>query len=389
MLELSNVVSISVSQNPVGLGNFNVNNLALFSDEVPIANSLSSSSSSSGAGEYVAGPYGEYRVYASAAEVGDDWGTDSETYAQAVMVFSQQPNILAGGGNLIIFTMGADETLAEAIDRTTDSIFYCGIISTTYPTIDADILSLATAVQAYTDKLLFFPSATLADITGIFTDIKDATLYNTRCLYYATSALTARKFAAAYASRALSVNFSGSNTALTMNLKQLSGVTADSSITQTVYTAAKTAGVDVYVSLAGVSSVMSSGENKYCDESHNLIWFVSALKVAGFNLLAQTGTKVPQTEPGVSALKAAYREICEQARKNGYLAPGSWTSAEWFGNQEDMINNVLERGYYIYSAPITDQSSADRQDRIAPLIQIAVKEAGAIHSTNVVVNVNP
>lgn len=388
MLELSNIINVSVSLNPAGLGNFNINNLALFTKEVPLANDESSSSSSSGAGEYVPGPYGSYRAYASAAEVGADWGTDSETYQQAVAVFSQQPNILSGDGNLLIFTMGADETLAEAIDRAVDLVFFCGIISTDYPA-PASFADLASQVQAYGDKIIFLPSSDSTAIAGAFTDIKSAKLTSARCLYYSTTALAARLFAAAYAGRGLSVDFDGSKTTLTMNLKTLSGITADPGITQTLYNACKTAGVDIYADISGIAAAASFGANKYFDEIYNLIWFVSQIKVTGFNALYLTSGKIPQTEEGMSYLKAAYRQVCEQAVNNGYIAPGIWTSPEWFGNPDDMAKNIEQRGYYIYSTPVNKQSTTDRAARKAPLVQIAVKEAGAFHSTDLAIFINP
>lgn len=90
----------------------------------------------------------------------------------------------------------------------------------------------------------------------------------------------------------------------------------------------------------------------------------------------------------MSLLKGSFRKVCEQAVKNGYVAPGSWNSAEWFGNQEDMINNILERGYYIYSQPVNEQSQANREARISPTIQIAIKLSGAVHSINVLLTIN-
>lgn len=451
MLELTNVINISVSEAPVGLGEYNVNNLALFSVD-PFLSNVDND---------------QYRVYVSPAAVATDFGSDSETYEQAVAIFSQQPNILAGGGNLIIFPlrfdtiqavavgssgsgyvvgdvltitqMGAvlgrvtvatvyggvvtgvtildggygyasasnlpttggsgsgatitissvdDETLAEAILRVKDLIFFVGILSTDYGD-NSTWAALASSVQAYGDKILFLPSAELIDVIGVFTTIKTAAEYNTRCLYYSTSALEARLFAAAYASRGLSVNYDGSNTAITMNLKQLSTIVPDESITQTIWQNCKTAGVDIYVSYAGVPAVVSNGANKYFDQVINLIWFVSQLKVNGFNALALVTTKVPQTEPGISVLKGAYREACNAALANGYVAPGRWTSSEYFGNQEDFILNIGQRGFYIYSQPVALQSAADRADRKAPLIQIAIKEAGAVQSSNVIVQINP
>lgn len=451
-LSINNIISINVMNAPVGLGSFNVNNLALFTSDSFVSNT---------AGD-------QYRVYVSAQEVGVDFGTSTETYQQAVAIFSQQPNILAGGGFLIICpafattsinavtiaaagtgykvgdvltvtqtgasfgqvtvatvyagtvtsvtvtnvgigysaasglaTTGGSgtgctitissvqaETLTNAINRLASLIYFCGIISTNYG-LNTTWAALATVVQAFADKLLFLPSNSQSDITGVFTTIQQATNYNTRCLYYGDSALASRLFAASYAARLMSVNFSGSNTAITMNLKQLTGVTPDAGMTQTIYNVCNTAGVDLYTSYGGVPGVASFGDNKFADESFNLIWFVSALKVAGFNALAQTSTKIPQTEPGMNLLKGAYAQVCEQALSNKYVAPGSWTATDTFGDQLAFLNNILTKGYYIYSQPVNQQSITDRQLRKAPLVQIAIKEAGAIHSSIVNVYINP
>jgi len=135
------------------------------------------------------------------------------------------------------------------------------------------------------------------------------------------------------------------NGTLTMNLKQLATIASDGGITETVKGNCQTAGVDCYPSIGGVSEVLSFGANQFFDEVYNLIWFVGALQVAGFNLLAQTGGKIPQTEPGMSLLKSAYRAVCDQAVLNAYVAPGTWNSAEIFGNPSAMLSNILQVGY--------------------------------------------
>lgn len=451
-LSISNIIDINVMNAPVGLGSFNVNNLGFFTSESFLSNPNSDL----------------FRYYVSAQQVGIDFGTSSETYAQAVEIFAQQPNILGGGGFLIIcpafasssisavtvsnggsgYVIGdiltivqsggqfaqvtvttvyagvvtgvsitavgvgysaasalpttggtgtgctitisavAAETLLQAIFRLSGLVYYCGIISTFYGA-NTTWVALATSVQSYGDKLLFLPSNSQSDITGAFTDIKNAGLYDTRCLYYGSTALSSRLFAAAYAARLQSVNFNGSNTAITMNLKQLQGILPDPSMTQTIYNVCATAGVDLYTAFGGVPGVASNGANKFADESFNLIWFVSALKVAGFNALAQTFTKIPQTEPGMNAYKSVLKQVCEQAVANGYIAPGQWNATETFGNQADFLTNVLTKGYYIYSQPVNQQLVAQRNARIAPLVQIAVKEAGAIHSSIINIYVNP
>jgi hypothetical protein len=194
--------------------------------------------------------------------------------------------------------------------------------------------------------------------------------------------------ASAYAGRGLSTNFSGSNTTQTMQLKDLIGITPDSSMTQTLYNKCQDAGVDVYASIQGVAKVLTSGANGFFDDVYNLQWFVIALQVAGFNCLAQSSTKIPQTENGVSALKSSYRAVCEQSVTNQFVAPGAWNSPVTFGSQADFVANIAQRGYYIFSVPVAQQSATDRADRKAPLIQIAIKLAGAVHSSTVIVNVN-
>lgn len=371
-LPISNIVNVSVSTPPIGLGQYNVNNLALFTTETPI-------------NTYLIGSFGSY---VSPQEVALDWGTGSEAYAQALEVFSQQPSILAGGGNLIIFPMDMGETLAQALVRCTPLVFFCGIISNDYPT-SANMLALATQVQSNPLQILFLPSAVFSDISGAFQNIVNAGLTQTRLMYNTTGALNARLMAAAAASRGLSVNFDGSNTAITMQMKQLAGILPDPGINQTIYNLCQTVGVDIYVSFAGVPAYVSNGKNKYFDEVYNLVWFVSAIMVTGFNALLQTGTKIPQTETGMSYLKSQYRQVCAQAVNNGYVAPGAWNSPDWFGNQVDFINNILQTGYYIYSQPVNQQSEAQRIARVAPIVQIAIKEAGAIQETSIIVNINP
>ena len=194
---------------------------------------------------------------------------------------------------------------------------------------------------------------------------------------------------AAYAGRALSTNFNGSNTTQTMHLKSLSGTQPDPGITQTILTSAIAAGADTYPSIQGVAKVFCSGANDFFDNQYNLQAFIGSLQVAGFNALAQVGTKLPQTEQGMNVLKGAYQQVCQQFVGNDFIAPGAWTSGTTFGNQTSMLSNIASNGYYIYSVPVSQQLPAVRVTRAAPLIQIAVKYAGAIQSSNVIVYVNP
>lgn len=373
-LDLSNIINVSVLSAQAGLGQYNTSNLAIFTSDVPVV--------SLGA---------DYKIYLTASDVATDFGTSSKTYKMAVNIFSQNPNILAGGGHLVVIPYGALETIDDAIIRTQGLVQYFGILSSVELS-DADTIAAAAIVQTL-NKILFVSKRLAADVdTGaIADDIKSAGYDQTRVLIYLTSPSTDEAsvlMAAAYAGRALSTNFSGNSTTQTMHMKDLKGVLVDSAMTQTILEKCKLVGADVYASFEGVAKVFSTGANKYFDRVYNKLWFIGAIKVAGFNYLAQSNTKIPQTENGVYGLKSAYRAIIEQALTNQYLGAGSWNSPDTFGNLEDFHRNIEEKGYYIYSLPVSQQSQADREDRKCPLIQIAIKESGAIHSSSLIININ-
>ena len=381
------IINISIAVTQKGVDSIQLSNLALFTKDPFISND---------AGD-------EYRSYVSLAKVGTDFGTETETYQQAQAVFSQKKTILDGGGQLIIVPLLSGvsgysgdsgvsgvtyESLDQAVIRATSLVGFYGIISTEYPTINGEMTAYATAIHAL-QKITALPSATLGDIAGAFTTIRAASEFKTRCLYYGGTALQARLFAAAFMSRLLSVDFSGSNTTITMHLKELVGIVPDESLTDTILTDCEAAGVDVYGDFAGQGCVFTSGANLYVDQVYNMTWLKTQLQVNGFNVLRNTNGKVPQTEPGMNVLIAAYVKALAQAVQNGYVAPGTWDSTEVFGNPTDFAQNINQRGFYMFHEPISAQSTQDRLDRKAPLIQIAAKESGALHSSSVIVSINP
>lgn len=476
-LELSNVINISVSQAQAGVGEYNTSNLAIFTTE-----DAAMSFGSTG-----------YKQYIDPTDVATDFGSASETYQMALAIFSQQPNILTGGGQLVVILLGhatsqfalngtpasgtfvvnflgnasaavnwndtaamiqtklravpglqsvvvtgtlashtltielagvygaapaltvtsnglmtsvpaaititvtdtvAGETLAAAITRTKDLVQYFGILvnETVSVMTSVDLLAAAAVIQALV-KIGFFVTDLEADIQtgGAVDQLRTGNFSHSRGLYYGDTTsfgLNAILMASAYAGRALSTDFTGSNTTQTMNLKDLITIQPDPSMTQTIYNEALAAGADIYASLQGVPKVVCFGANSFFDQVYNLLWFIGALQVAGFNFLAEASTKIPQTESGMDGLKGAYRNVCEQAVTNQYSAAGAWTSPTTFGNPADLIANIAQRGYYIFSQPISQQSQANRAARQAPLVQIALKEAGAIQKSSVIVNVN-
>lgn len=381
-LPISTIVSVSVAEAQPGLLVPNPNNICILDSEVPanpdnLTNNLG--------------------IYTSTEQVATDWGTGSEAYAQAVEIFDQKPNILQGGGRLLIYYMtGGVSTITQGIAAVEQLAYAAAYLYAGYNPNNAEVEAGAAAANAIgSGKMLGCSSYQTSDLNsgGLFyvlsaSDIPGAIMF----LYtQGASYLTARIATAGLFSAQMATDFSGQNTCINVNLKTLQGTTVDSGITNSVLTSCQTLGVYVYASIQGVAKVIANGGPNFnwFDNVYNLLAFTNALQVAIFNALATTATKIPQTEAGMQTLKNAVISVCQQYVTAGYIAPGEWNSPDTFGNQAAFLRNITQLGYYLYSQPVSAQSEAQREARVAPLMQLAIKLAGAIDTASISVNINP
>lgn len=277
------------------------------------------------------------------------------------------------------------QTLAEAVAAAQQQVYFGGVLTTQYCD-NATVQANAAAIQAL-DCDYFEVMTSMKNIAELGADIKAAGLGKTRLLELSNGAKEAKVAIATYATIAKSVNWSGSNTANTMNLKTLTGCLPDNGLSDTYVLSAQTNGVDIYANTGGLSVVYSNDNNGYTDTIELELAFKKKCEVALFNTLRQTNTKIPQTEAGVAVLKNALTQVCEQFITNGSVAPGTWNTPTSFGDPESFKRNIEETGYYIYSIPIAQQSQTDREARKAPLIQLAIKLSGAFHFAELIVNI--
>lgn len=282
-------------------------------------------------------------------------------------------------------TNASGQTLAEAVQAAQQQVYFGGVLTTQYCD-NATVQANAAAIQAL-DCDYFEAMSSMKNMAELGADIKAAGLGKTRLLEMSNSAQEAKIAIATYATIAKSVNWSGSNTANTMNLKTLTGCLPDNGLSDTYVLSAQTNGVDIYANTGGLSVVYSNDNNGFTDDIEFQLWFKKAIEVAGFNYLRQTNTKIPQTESGMNGLKSAYEKVCVNGVTNGSIAPNTWNNSIPFGDPETFQNSIQERGYYIYSAPISQQSQTDREARQAPVCQIAVKTSGAFHFSEVIINI--
>lgn len=192
---------------------------------------------------------------------------------------------------------------------------------------------------------------------------------------------------ASFFGRAFTVNFAASNSTITMMYKQEPLVAAET-ITEDQAAVLKAKRCNVFVNYVNGTAIVQNGVMsgpRYFDETFGLNWFQNAIQTDVYNALYTSATKIPQTDAGVNQLVNVIAADCEAAVNNGLVAPGVW-NASGFGNLTQ--GQYLKTGYYIYAQPIALQSQADREARISPPIQVAIKLAGAIQTVDVLVTVN-
>jgi hypothetical protein len=198
---------------------------------------------------------------------------------------------------------------------------------------------------------------------------------------------SSQRFAiASFFGRALTTNFEGSNTTITMKFKVEPGIFPELlSATQATTLANKR--TNVYVQYNNGAAIVEEGVMSgpaYFDEMHGLDWLANRMQNDLWNVLYQS-PKIPQTNPGVHTLVTTCDLSLSQGVTNGLIAPGVW-NAPGFGELHQ--GDTLHAGWYSFAASVDTQDQADREARIAPAITIACKLAGAVHFASVLINVN-
>ncbi|BCQ40901.1 hypothetical protein ERHA54_35040 [Erwinia rhapontici] len=375
-LPVSNVVNVDIIMSPTAATGRNFGSLLILgtSTVIPVSERI--------------------RLYTAAEDVGEDFGTDSPEYAAALIFFSQSPTptqlyIGRWAKTLASGEAGTIETLLQAVNATLQFTNWYGLaIADDADLVDADVISVAAAIQASSlSRVLAVTTDDEGTIsTTSTTDLASklkAAGYSRTFIQYSTSS----KYAAVSAfGRAFTVNFTGSNTTITLKFKQEPGITYET-LTSNQAAAVDAKNANVYVYYANDTAILQQGvmaNGDFFDERHGLDWLQNYVQTNLFNLLYTSTTKVPQTEAGVTRLLTNVEQSMDQSVTNGLVAPGVWNGGP-IGQLAS--GDTLTKGYYTYAAPLATQAQSDREKRKAPLIQVACKLAGAVHYADVQINV--
>jgi hypothetical protein len=281
------------------------------------------------------------------------------------------------------------ETAAEAVVALDSvGIFWYGLTLAMTITDDdhhaiAEYIEAASSPHVYGINTNDRAALTGDDSSSIGYVLKQGGYHRSLCLYSSTTPYATT----AFFGRAFTVDFTGSNTVITMMWQELLGVVpedlsdseADALDSNNYNYVATFTTPDNAILVNGAMAA-----DFYFDEVWRADWLGGAVQTNLFNLL-YSARKIPQTDPGIHLLVNSCEATCQQGVTNGSIASGQWT-ASGFGTLVTGAN--LPTGYYVYAPPVATQSQADREARKSPLIQIAVKLAGAVHTADVLLQVN-
>lgn len=187
--------------------------------------------------------------------------------------------------------------------------------------------------------------------------------------------------------RALTVNYNGNLTTITLMYKQEPGVTSENLVDSQMQALAAN-NVNVFVAYNNNTSIIEKGQvssGDFIDTIFGADWFAITVMTNVYNLLYTSPTKIPQTDAGSTQIQNAIEAVCSQGDINGFMAPGVWDQAG-FGALKQ--GDFLVKGYYVYAQPVAQQFQADRQARKSVPFQVAAKLAGAVHTVSVIVNIS-
>lgn len=323
------------------------------------------------------------------ARVGANMTVSGATLAggSGVDISHMMRGLSTDGGNVVEGI--AAETPVEAVIALDNQSQYWYLMTFASETITSEqILDVAAYIEASDNKHIYGVSSTDANIANpdSTTDIAyllKAAGYNRSLVQYSQNPYSV----ASFFGRAVTVNFAGNSTVITMMYKAEPGVVAEN-LNTTQANAIRAKNANVYAAYNNNTAIVQYGtvaSGTYFDDIQDTDWLAYSMQTAIFNLLYTSATKIPQTDAGNHLIANAIEAACAQAVANGTLAPGQW-NANGFGQLKQ--GDYLPKGYYIYAPPIYLQSQADREARKSVPFQVAAKLAGAIHTVDVIVNVN-
>jgi hypothetical protein len=253
----------------------------------------------------------------------------------------------------------------------------------------SDRLSVAALIEGLTNKHIF--GVTTQDASVLVAGNTSNIAYQLQQLGYnrtTTQYSSSNPHAvASLLGRILTTNYNANNSVITLMWKQEPGIIPENLAASQV-AALESYNCNVFLEYNNNTAIIEQGvvaSGNFLDTVIGTDWLALDIQTTLFNILYTSATKIPQTDAGNQILATGIESVCSQGVQNGLLAAGTWTAAG-FGSLN--TGDFLPKGFYVYTPPISSQNPTDRAARKSVTFQVAAKLAGAIHTVDVIVNVN-
>lgn len=321
------------------------------------------------------------------AMLADGFTTNDRLYKAAALIKAQSRSPV----KFCIGTQDANETMLQAITACREANYdWYVVVPCAELTVSQHLDNMSYTNACSPDTVYAFTSKAAEDLQGgdgsIFKKAKDLKYRRTIGLY-STKHDDAVAGIMAYAMGMMTGTI---NSAFTLKFKGINGVTTENSeaaISVSAVDKLKKQNGNIYVNRGFYYDMFEEGtmaDGTFFDEIIYLDKLKNDCQLALMDLFVQNA-KIAQTEGGMTRIHNALNGVLKDYQRIGYLETGVWRGDTILGlKYGDTVNN----GYLVQSEPIAEQNQADRENRIAPPIYIALKLAGAIHSAVVQIDVN-
>ncbi len=255
--------------------------------------------------------------------------------------------------------------------------------------VDADVLAIAPYIEGSNNRHMLAATTQEAavlnttDTTSLPYLLAQAA-YRHTCVQYSSSNPYA---VVSMLARILTTDYTANNSVITLMYKQEPGIVAEN-INVSQIDALESKNCNVFAAYNNNTAIIEPGVASSGDFLDTVIGTDAlALDIQAdvYNFLYTSPTKIPQTDDGNHSVANVISNRLSAYKDNGLLAPGIWQQTG-FGTLA--TGDYLSTGYYVYAPPIALQGQTDRAARKSVTFQVAAKLAGAIHTVDILINVN-
>lgn len=298
----------------------------------------------------------------------------SQEYLAATVYFAQNP--APQKVYVTLYATSLKDTIESA--RIANAEWYVAIpTNETLATLTAaQIGAAATYVESCDPSTMLAITLVSSGMTATYADVITALSGLTRTIVQYDDSNSNKTAIAAIIGYALGKNKPNAS-AFNLAYKSVNSINVLANETATTLNTHLQDHVNVYVNQGRYYNIFRQGtmmSGDYFDEIMNLDMLVSALK---YNVMGKLTTedKVPNNEAGTNILIAAITQALDEFVATGFISGGVW-----FGNE--ILNlkagDALGSGYLVQFDDFSNQTAAQRANRIAPTCYIAIKLSGAI-----------